>query len=170
MRPLLLTGPPAAGKSTTARDLAKLRPRSAVVDVDDIRHLIVSGHAAPWHGDEGRLQQRIGVENACDLASRLHSIGVDVLIADVIDADTLGVYRRRLPDVVVVRLQLTLAEARRRAATRPVYLTDREFGDLHAADEKEILEVDAFVDVSDLARDEQTAAVMRVWASASEAG
>ena len=79
MHPLLLTGPPAAGKSTTARAVAALRPRAAVIDVDDIRLLVVSGHAAPWQGDEGRLQQRVGVENACDLANRLESAEFDVV-------------------------------------------------------------------------------------------
>lgn len=82
--PLLLTGPPAAGKSTTARDLGKMRERAAVIDVDDIRQVVISGHAAPWDGEEGRLQQRVGVENACDLAQRLHSVGIDVVIADVV--------------------------------------------------------------------------------------
>lgn len=126
MRPLLLTGPPAAGKSTTARSLAMLRPRGAVVDVDNIRQLVVSGHAAPWDGDEGRRQQRAGIENACDIAHRLHSVGIDVVLADVADHDTLAVYRRRLPELIVVTLDLSLAEARRRAATRPQHLTDEE--------------------------------------------
>jgi predicted kinase len=66
---LVLTGGPAAGKSTTARRLAQTRPRAALIDVDDIRQLIVSGAAAPWEGDEGRRQQHLGVENACGLAA-----------------------------------------------------------------------------------------------------
>ena len=60
MRPLLLTGPPAAGKSTTARVLADSLPVAAMIDVDDIRQLVVAGHAAPWDGEAGLLQQRLG--------------------------------------------------------------------------------------------------------------
>jgi hypothetical protein len=51
--PLVLTGGPAVGKSTTANLFARRRPRAAVVDVDDVRQLVVSGAAAPWDGAEG---------------------------------------------------------------------------------------------------------------------
>ncbi len=46
--PLVLTGGPAVGKSTTARLLALATARAAVVEVDDVRLLIVSG--VPRHG------------------------------------------------------------------------------------------------------------------------
>jgi len=59
---LLLTGGPAVGKSSTAGLLARSRPRAAVIDVDDVRQLVVSGGAAPWEGEEGRRQQHLGVE------------------------------------------------------------------------------------------------------------
>lgn len=160
--PLLLTGPPAAGKSTTARALAMSCPRGAVVDVDDIRQLVVSGHVAPWDGEEGRRQQRLGVENACDVARRLGSAGIDVLICDVVDDATLPLYRRLLPDLVVVRLSLPLDEARRRAASRPVHLTNREFEDLHTAAERDHLEVDVVLPVGELTPEQQTAAVREV--------
>lgn len=169
MHPLLLTGPPAVGKSTTANALARSRPRAAVIDVDDIRHLVVSGHAAPWHGSEGRLQQRIGVENACDLTQRLHFVGVDVVLADVVNADTLSIYRQRLPDLVIVKLRLPPAAARRRASSRPVHLTDQEFEDLHAADERTDPLVDAIVDVEHLTLEAQTTALMQMWLSRSGA-
>lgn len=51
--PLVLTGGPAVGKSVTARALAGGRVRCAVVDVDDVRQLVISGAAAPWEGEEG---------------------------------------------------------------------------------------------------------------------
>ncbi len=71
----LLTGPPAAGKSTTARVLADAQPVAAMIDVDDIRQLVVAGHAAPWDGEAGLRQQRLGVENACDLAGASRTRG-----------------------------------------------------------------------------------------------
>lgn len=50
---LILTGPPAVGKSTVGRLVAERREHCALVDIDDIRHLVISHHAAPWQGDEG---------------------------------------------------------------------------------------------------------------------
>ena len=167
MHPLLLTGPPAVGKSTTARALARSRPRAAVIEVDDIRQLVVSGHAAPWEGDEGRQQQRIGVESACDLTQRWQAAGIDVVLSDVANAATLNIYRRRLPGIIVVKLRLPLASARRRAAARPAYLTDQEFVELHVADAAIDLLIDALVDVEHLTPNEQATAVMRVWTSRS---
>jgi len=51
-RPLILTGAPAVGKSVTAQSLAARRERCAVIDVDDVRQLVVGGHAAPWDANE----------------------------------------------------------------------------------------------------------------------
>ena len=46
--PLLLTGGPAAGKSATALRLVEPLRRAAVIDVDDIRHLMIAGrHLLP---------------------------------------------------------------------------------------------------------------------------
>jgi shikimate kinase len=42
MRPLILTGGPAVGKTTCGRALAVERDRAAYIDVDDIRQLIVA--------------------------------------------------------------------------------------------------------------------------------
>jgi shikimate kinase len=42
MRPLILTGAPAVGKTTCGRALAVERDRAAYIDVDDIRQLIVA--------------------------------------------------------------------------------------------------------------------------------
>jgi hypothetical protein len=42
MRPLILTGCPAVGKTTCERAFAVERDRAAYIDVDDIRQLIVA--------------------------------------------------------------------------------------------------------------------------------
>jgi predicted kinase len=129
--PLLLTGGPAAGKSVTAHRLAADRPLAAVIDVDDIRHLVVAGHAAPWQGAQGRQQQHVGAENACDIAQRFLGIGIEVILADVVNEWTLPLYRERLPTLVVAQLRVELTEARRRAAFCPVSLSAQEFATLH---------------------------------------
>jgi predicted kinase len=160
--PLLLTGGPAAGKSSTALRLVEPLRRAAVIDVDDIRHLVIAGHAAPWDGSEGHLQQRIGVENACDLARRYLHWSIDVVLSDVLDQETAALYRALIPGLLIVQLRLPLAEARRRATLRPVHLTEDEFEALHAAQASD-LAPDHILDVGSLTLDEQSDAVARLW-------
>ena len=119
--PLVLCGPPAVGKSVTGRSLALSRPRCALIDVDDVRHLILSGAAAPWEGEEGLRQQRLGVLNACAVAANFLRSGVEVVVADVLTPDTVTLYRNHLPGCVVVRLTVSLTEALRRASSRRVW-------------------------------------------------
>ena len=163
--PLLLSGGPAAGKSSTALRLVEPLRRAAVIDVDDIRHLVVAGHAAPWDGSEGHLQRRIGVENACDLARRFLRSGIDVVMSDVLTADTAALYRSLIPGILIVQLRLPLAEARRRASLRPMYLTEDEFDALHAS-QSDDLAPDHILDVESLTLGEQSDAVAMLWKSA----
>ena len=163
MRPLLLTGPPAAGKSTTARVLVDSRSLAAMIDVDYIRQLVVAGHAAPWDGEAGLLQQRLGVENTCDLARRFASSGIDVVIADVLTPQTAVLYRARLPSVLIVQLRISVGEARRRAARRAVYLTDDEFELLHRQQPSDRRLYDAVVEVDGLDLAAQVEAVRDSW-------
>ncbi len=162
-RPLVLTGGPAVGKTTTAHAVADLLPRCAVIDVDDIRQLICSGHAAPWDGDEGLAQQRLGVENACGLGCRLHASGFEVIIADVLTPATTALYRRLLPGCLVLRLHVTRDEAAARALSRKVYLTDDEFWALHTADVERTVAADRHLDVTRLGPEQQRSAVLSAW-------
>jgi hypothetical protein len=159
----MLTGGPASGKSATSLRLAKDLHRVAVIDVDDIRHLVVAGHAAPWEGDEGARQQRIGVRNACDLAQSFLDARIEVIMSDVLSPDTFQLYRERLPSLVIVRFRLPLIEARRRAMLRPVHLTDNEFDDLHAQESANDLPADHIIDVAQMSLQEQSDAVRQVW-------
>jgi predicted kinase len=163
VRPLLLTGPPAAGKSTTARVLAGALPLAAVIDVDDIRQLVVAGHAAPWAGEAGSSQQVIGVENACDLAGRFRRHRIEVVIADVVTPSTVELYRARLPSVLIVHLRISLGEARRRATQRPVHLTDDEFDLLHRQQPADVQLYDHVIHVDPLDPAQQIEAVRRLW-------
>jgi hypothetical protein len=136
-----------------------------MIDVDDLRHLVVSGHAAPWEGERGRRQQQLGVGNACDLARRFHAAGVEVVLADFVTSTTAAMYRRRLQDVQIIRLRLSLDESRRRAQLRPVHLTDEEFDALHRLDAADSFPVDHVVDVGSLDSDQQTETVRRLWST-----
>jgi len=44
----LITGPAGAGKSSVSKLLATKFPKSAVVDVDHIRAMVVGGYVKPW--------------------------------------------------------------------------------------------------------------------------
>ena len=160
--PLLLTGGPAAGKSATALRLVESLRRAAVIDVDVLRQLVIAGHAAPWEGAEGHLQQRIGVENACDLARRYLRWSIDVVLSDVLDHETAALYRDRLPGILIVQLRLPLAEARRRATLRPTFLTEDEFDTLHALQDTDVT-ADHILDVGPMTLNDQSDAVTRLW-------
>jgi len=83
--------------------MAATRQRCAFIDVDDIRQLVVAGAAAPWDGPEGQTQQRLGAVNACMLANNFVENTFDVLIVDVLTAETLVVYRSRLDRPLIVQ-------------------------------------------------------------------
>lgn len=161
--PLVLTGGPAVGKSTTARALARGRPRAAVIDVDDVRLMVVAGHAPPWQGEEGLAQQRLGVENTCALARRFVMHRFEVIITDVLTSGTSLLYRALLPECLIVRLHVTPTEAQQRARTRTVYLTNEEFADLHAQDHVVPPAADHHLEVTSMSVDEQVAAVATLW-------
>jgi predicted ATPase len=162
--PLLLTGGPAVGKTVTARALAEAVPRTAYVDVDDVRQLVKNGAAAPWEGDEGAAQQVLGVRNAAALIRNFAASGFNGTISDVASPQTLTLYRQLLPNVVVVHLMTSLAEARRRARMRPVYLTDQEFETLHQ-EQSRLVAVDRRLDVTQLDHAEQVRQVRAIWTS-----
>ena len=164
-RPLVLTGPPAVGKSATGEWLARQRPRGAYIDVDDVRRLVVAGHEAPWRGSEGAAQSLLGAANAAALARNFLASGFDVVVVDVLTPDTVTAYRERLPGCLVVRLVVDLAEARRRASTRPVWITAEEFRLLHERDTADPPPADVVLDVSAKDLPAQRAAVAELWAT-----
>jgi predicted kinase len=161
--PLLLTGGPAVGKSTTGRRLAESRARAAFIDVDDVRQLVVAGAHAPWRSPEGTAQAALGAENACGLAQRFLAHGFDVVVVDVLTAHTAAIYRRELPTCRIIHLLADLDEARRRAGMRRVWLTDDEFELLHQRDSAHPPDVDAQLQVAGLDLDQQVAAVAGLW-------
>ena len=165
MRPLLvLTGPPAVGKSSTAESLASVRPRCAVVEVDDLRQFVRTGAAAPWAGAEGGRQRLLGVRNACAVASNFIQDGFDVVIADVLTPATAKAYRDLLPGCLMIRLSAPLDETWRRAAGRQVWLTPDEFESLHQQDASDPPRADVTIDVTALNMADQLEVTERSWA------
>ena len=144
-----MTGGPGAGKSTIARGVAPHRRRCAVIEVDDVRQMLLQPHAAPWEGDEGRRQQKLGVRNAVQLAIAFADDGGDVVISDVVNNETAALYRRALGPyaVQIVHLRVTEALATERTAQRHYPLTDVQTRTLHAA-QADFVDFDAQLDTS----------------------
>ncbi len=162
MRVLVLTGPPAVGKTTVGRLVALARTRCAMVDIDDVRHLVVSGHAAPWDGADGRAQQDLGVLNGCALATNFAARGVDAVLVDVLDDATAARYRDLLADPLIVQLTVHYQEALRRAHTRTVHLTWEEFGQLHGQ-QSQFTGAEFRIDTTHLSTEETAARLVSLW-------
>jgi hypothetical protein len=139
-----------------------------VIDVDDLRQLVLGGAAAPWEGLEGAEQRTLGVRNACALAANFIAAGFDVVVADVVTPETSGLYKRELPSAVVVHLTASWPEVVRRAATRTVWLTDQEFRSLHLEDAARPPDADYRQDVGALTIEQQIKRVERLWREAAD--
>jgi hypothetical protein len=77
----IITGPPAAGKSTLAHALMQRFERGLHIPVDDLREWVVSGLAGPldW-SNETTLQFELAEQSAADLACRYNDAGFAVAI------------------------------------------------------------------------------------------
>ena len=100
---LILTGPPAAGKSAVARALAERYDRVAHVEVDVLHDFITpTGHVHPW-GPPAVWQRQQGLltRNACALARNFLEDRFAVIIDDVvITAAELALYLDGLKQAV----------------------------------------------------------------------
>jgi hypothetical protein len=133
------------------------------VDADDVRQFVVAGAQAPWRGDEGAAQYRLGARNTSMLAGSFLRAGFDVVMADVLDPSTVTAYRTGLPDCLIVHLVVPFDEARRRSRSRRVWLTDDEFALLHRRDNDDPPAVDVRIDVGSMSFEDQVDAVEQLW-------
>ena len=122
---LILTGPPGAGKTTSAEALAERYDRVAIVPVDAIDEFITpTGHVQPWGPPEAwARQRRLDTKNACSLALNFLEARFAVIIDDTItSADELSYYVEGLSGAGVgihlVRLMPSLEVCQARNAGR----------------------------------------------------
>lgn len=137
MSVLIITGPAGAGKNTVAKIFANKRSRCAVIDVDVVRHMLMQPHLAPWAGEEGKRQQILAVENVCALTMNFVEEECDVIILDVLSAETLKLYKQLLEEYKpkVVLLLPSYEETQTRNASRPKMITDEEVFILYKSQE-----------------------------------
>jgi chloramphenicol 3-O-phosphotransferase len=83
---LILTGPPGAGKTTSAEALAERYDRVAIIPVDTLDEFITpTGHVQPWGPPEAwARQRRLDIRNACSLALNFLEAGFAVIIDDTV--------------------------------------------------------------------------------------
>ena len=125
----ILTGPSAAGKNTIGCTYARqFSEQCAVIDGDQVRGMYTQPHIAPWHGEEGLQQHQIGVRHDALLARSFNSLGLEVVILDVLWADLSTIYRSELTGlpIRIVRLLPTFEECLRRHHQRPPSISDDE--------------------------------------------
>jgi tRNA uridine 5-carbamoylmethylation protein Kti12 len=147
----ILTGPPAAGKSTIAPLLAQRLDRCAVIDVDQLRAMVVQPHTPPWQGEEGLTQLALGAANACILAANFNRAYFHVVILDVITNETVRIYRRQLEELdhCIFLLLPTLETVLQRNRERGQSLTDAQVQLLYEWQQR-LADVDHRLDTSEL--------------------
>jgi hypothetical protein len=126
---LILTGPTASGKNTIGNIYAtEFCERGAVIDVDTVRWMLRKPHAAPWDGQEGLLQHRLGMRHACMLAKSFVDEGCEVIILDVLWVDLPQLYRQQLTEypAQIIRLLPSWDESLRRLHERMHTISDTE--------------------------------------------
>ncbi|OLF06487.1 shikimate kinase [Actinophytocola xinjiangensis] len=140
---IVVSGPPGAGKSTTARALARTFPRGVHLHTDDFWHNIVSGAIPPYLPESNDQNQTVlGVIAVA--AFRYAEGGYTVVVDGVVGPWMLGHFRTG-PPVHYLVLRPDRQETLRRAQART--------GSDALVDEGPVLSLwDQFADLGDLER------------------
>ena len=94
---VILSGPPNAGKSSTAEALCQRYDRMLHIDVGVLRDFLRMGRLRPWDDSpDGRRQRDLLIASACDMARRFLDASYGVVIDDVVGQDELPAYREAL--------------------------------------------------------------------------
>ena len=121
---LIVTGPPAAGKTTVARALAGSRPRAVHLEADAFFHFVAGGYVEPWL-PESHSQNGVVMDAVAAAAARYAAGGYFTIVDGIVAPrwllhplrDSLAGARCRVA-YVVLRPPLAVCEERVRARER----------------------------------------------------
>jgi len=104
-----ITGPPAAGKSTLAEELASRFAHGIAIPMDDLREWVAQGIAHPLNwSDETTRQFDLALEAAIDIAVRYNDAGYAVVIEHCHQPPRISeVFRARLGQRKTMLIALT---------------------------------------------------------------
>ena len=161
----LITGIPGAGKSTVSRELAGRLRRSAHIEVDLIRSMVVSGYLDPDQEPlaESRAQLELGAHNAALLAGSFMEAGFTPIVDDVILQLQMVLYREVLSRwqvrLVVLSPPANVAIERDRRRHEK-HVADR-FAHLQVEMREQMEGVGLWLDTSEMSVAETVDAIMR---------
>jgi predicted kinase len=163
LRPLLITGNPAVGKSTIAHLVVQSKNRAVVIESDDLRQQVKSGAVPIWESDEGRKQGLLAIENAACLARNYMEQGFEVVISDFTTNEGLALYKDLIDDLLVVQLQASSDVLTNRSSSRVEYLTSEEVRTLQSMTSNSPELISHTFDTSHLSVAETCEEVLRIW-------
>ena len=103
----IITGPAGVGKSTISKEIAKISKKSALIEGDDIYHLVCGGYVSPWK--EGN-HLKVFWENCIDIIKNFLSNGYDVVFNYIINKEKMEELKNKFKDVEVKFIVLMVDE------------------------------------------------------------
>jgi len=94
----LITGPAGVGKSTVSKLLAERKEKSALIEGDDIYHLVKGGYISPWK--EGNHLELFW-ENCLDIINNFLENGYDVVFNYIINKNDLEKIKIRFSNIEI---------------------------------------------------------------------
>jgi adenylate kinase family enzyme len=95
---IMISGTPAAGKSSVSQSLAKRFPKSAYLEIDSFKDMIVGGNIAPWD-PQGPEQFKLMEKNFLAITKNFLDEGYVVILDYVFNDEQVKHYNELLGDV-----------------------------------------------------------------------
>lgn len=91
----IITGPAGVGKSTISKEIAKTRKKSALIEGDEIYHLVEGGYISPWK--EGN-HLKVFWENCTDIIKNFLDNEYDVIFNYIINKEKIKELKQKFSE------------------------------------------------------------------------